>query len=155
MSTMNLNGRLTFPGVSRRVLRNVSLIILIPSLFLIGSLFFARDGSRNEDMQIAALVLAEDMHSVLLQNGWSINRVFVNDKQQVELDIDLAYSYQAEFIKSRNGRVQFSYVKLACPPPEAKVYSILPKFESVWVHLLYNKELIVKGACPKSSLPFK
>jgi len=154
MSTMRLTNWLTLPWIPRRVLRNVSVIVLVPVSLLIGAAFMAQESTEPRELEIAALALAEDMQKSPPQGGWNVTGIRVNDKMRVEMDVEVAYHHQAEFIKTRSGRVKYSYLKLACPAPDAKVYRHLPKYEAVWIHLYFNNDLIVSGACPKTGGPF-
>jgi len=150
MLTMKMWTWLTLPWIPRRVLRNVSVIVLVPAAFLIGAIYMSKEPPQRHEMEIAALALAEDMQNSPPRDGWLVTDIRVNEKTRVEMDVEVAYHHQAEFIRSRSGRIQHSYLKLACPAEEAKVYQILPKHEAVWIHLHFNRDHIVSGACPKA-----
>ena len=151
---MRLNPWKTLSKVPRRVLRNVAVIVLVPGIMLMGTVYLTQKSEEPREIQIAALALAQDMQKAPPRGGWTVTDIRVNDKMRVEMDVEVAYHHQAEFIKTRSGRVQYSHLKLACPVPEARVYTHLPRFESVWVHLHYNNDHIVSGACPKTGGPF-
>jgi len=139
--------------ISRRVIINLAAIISLPCIFLAAIVFLSEEVNDKKELEIAALTLAEDMEKTPLKDGWTVTDIRATDIHRVEMDVEVALHYQAEFIKSRKGRIQYSYLKLACPHTDAKAYQIMSKAQSVWVRLLYNNELIVTGACPKSGRP--
>jgi len=154
MSTMRLSTWMTLPWIPRRVLRNVAVIILVPVSLLMAAVYLSREPAKPTDLKVAALALAQDIQNSPLKGGWTVSNIRVNDKMRVEMDVEVAYYHQAEVIKSRSGRVKYSYLKLACPAATASVYSHLKKLETVWIHLYFNHDLIVSGACPKTNGPF-
>lgn len=154
MMTMKPTSWFAVPRITRRMRRGLALILGVPALMLTVALVMTEDESRLERQQFAMLALKEDMRDVPLQNGWWIKNVRLNDKDRIEMDVELGYHYQAEFIKSRNGRIQHSYLKLACPRVGANVFGHMKDLETVWIRLLYKDQVIVTGACPRKGVPF-
>ncbi len=150
MPTLRMTTWLSLPWIPRRVLRMLAVIILLPGMLLLGALLMAEDQEDRNHMKVAALALAEDMQNAPPANGWTVTSIGLNENFHIEMNVEVSLAHQAEFIKTRHGRVQYSYLKLVCPSPEAKVYTLLPKFETVRVNLNFNNELIVTGVCPKS-----
>jgi len=145
----------TLPWIPRRVLVVLAIAILLPTFVLIGAKSISSDMPKADALQVAAFVLAEDLKVNPLKTGWDLKDIHVTEDLRLEMDVNVSYHYQAEFIKSRNGRVRYSYLKLTCPSPEAEVFKVLPNKTTVWVRLLYDGELIVAGGCPSSATGVK
>jgi hypothetical protein len=145
----------TLPWLPRNGLKILAGMIIVSGVVLAGANFFAKDAVDEQTLKIAALALAEDMQNTPpRQSGWVVSKITISQQFRLEMDVEVAYAYQADFIRSRSGRVRYSYLKLACPPPEGKVYTVLGERENVWLRLNYNNEVLVSGLCPKSKGPF-
>jgi len=155
MLAMKFSQWTTFPWISRRVLIVMAITILLPAGALIWAKFISRDMPRGDALQVAAFVLAEDLKANPLKTGWELKDIHVTEDLRLEMDVNVSFYYQAEFIKSRNGRIRYSYLKLSCPSPELEVFKVLPKESTVWVRLMYDNEVIVAGGCPSSSAGVK
>lgn len=140
----------TLPWIPRRVLMVLAVAILLPAFLLLGAKYLSQDMPKGDALQVAALVLAEDLKVNPLKTGWKLKNIHLTEDLRLEMDVNVTYHYQAEFIKTRNGRIRYSYLKLACPGPESEVFKFLPEKSTVWVRLLYENELIVAGGCPSS-----
>jgi hypothetical protein len=155
MLTMRLPYWTTLPWVPRNGLKILAGMIVLSGFILASVNFFAKEVDDTETFKIAALALAEDMqNSPPRQNGWVVTKIQIGEESRLEMDVEVAYEYQASFIKSRSGRVRHSYLKLACPVPEAKVFKILSERQQVWLRLHYNNDVLATGICPRSVSPF-
>ncbi len=155
MLTMRLPYWITLPWIPRNGIKIIAGMIFLSGLFLAAANYLAKDVVEPKELKIAALALVEDMQNTPpRQNGWIVTRIGVSAAPRLEMDVEVAYEFQANFIKSRTGRVRHSYLKLACPLSDAKVYTVLGKQDTIWLRLHYNNELLASGICPKSSSPF-
>lgn len=148
MLALNMQQTLKYPWVRRRTVIILGILLTAP-LVLIGLLrLMATDSSKAEVMEVARAVLEEHIGRNPPNRTWEMTGNRINEDGQLEMDVNVTSFHQAQVIQSRTGRVKYSYMKLACPALEAKVYDLLPKDETIWVQLHYNGTPIVRGACP-------
>jgi hypothetical protein len=72
-------------------------------------------------------------------------------KKNVIVDVHVSRYDHAQVITQRNKRIQYSYLKLACPPSDAWVYDWLDGDDRIWVNLHHHGETILKAPCPNSN----
>ena len=54
----------------------------------------------------------------------------------------------ATVIESRNNRIRFSYMKLACPSGDPVVEKWITETK-VWINLHFHGKTLIEAACPK------
>ncbi len=67
------------------------------------------------------------------------------------VDVDVTKVPHAKIIRSRNKRIQYSYLKLACPPLDAPIRRALVDGSPLWINLHFEGATILEGACPSDT----
>lgn len=148
MQTFKLPHILHCYWFNRRNVLIASTIILIP-LMLIGiARLMSTQVPKSEILKVARAVLIDHADTHPLSMGWQFVEARISDQDTLEMVVNVASIEQARVILSRRGRIRYSYMKRACPAPDANVYKVLPKNQTVWVRLQYHDTFIVSGACP-------
>ena len=77
-----------------------------------------------------------------------IEITYVTDDERVVIDVNVPVIQEADVIRTRNGRIKYSYLKLACPPVGAPILQHMDG-QLLYVNLHYNGESFIEAACPK------
>ena len=80
--------------------------------------------------------------------GWKFVEARISDHETLEMVVNVTNVEHARVILTRRGQIRHSYMKRACPAPDANIYKVLPKNQTVWIRLLYHNIFTVRGSCP-------
>lgn len=67
---------------------------------------------------------------------WVATNIAVDDDGRVVMDVLVPDEGQVELIKSRTRIEQAHIVRMACPPKDAEVWTILSSTQVLWINLL-------------------
>ncbi len=123
-------------------------VFLLPLVVVAVLSLFIDD--KSEDTALAASAAAIEAYYVKNPpNGlWKATGVSVTDDKRVMVNVDVAKVPHAKIIRSRNKRIQYSYLKLACPPLDAPINRALVEGNRLWINLHFEGATILEGACP-------
>jgi hypothetical protein len=129
-------------------IRGIVITAMVPVVFL-GALFLAaRNGPDVDDLRAAAIAL-DNFYSDNPPNGvWEYQGVPVVDDKRIVVDVHVAVVPHATVIESRNNRIRFSYMKLACPTGDPVVAKWITETK-VWINLHFYGKTLIEAACPK------
>jgi len=85
------------------------------------------------------------------RKGWRATDIYIGADKNVVVDVHVSRYDHAQVINQRNKRIQYSYLKLVCPPSDAWVYDWLDGNDRIWVNLHHHGETIIKAPCPNSN----
>lgn len=145
---------LSFPSLfkhswfSRRNIIAACIVLGLPILFIGLARLIAMDPVDRDKMEVARAVLEEHVRRHPPNKTWQMTSIRISDDFKLVMDVNVPNSRHAKVIQSRTPRVQHSYMKLACPSLDSRVYKQLPEGETVWIQLHYYDQPIIKGACP-------
>jgi len=141
----------------RKAVALFGMCLLIPALVLIGLGIVADDdtsGAYHMDAGHQLARAADKVRAYSRHNApwsdWKAGEVRVTDENTIKFDVELATPRQATVISTRRPRIQYSYVKLACPPAEAGHKELMEMGDKLVVALHYQGKLVAEGACPPS-----
>lgn len=134
----------------RWFLISLAAAIAIPSLTLVTLSQFADEMSEEEALQVATVAVKNYVDENPPRKGWKATDIYVGEKKNVIVDVHVSRYDHAQVITQRNKRIQYSYLKLACPPSDAWVYDWLDGDDRIWVNLHHHGETILKAPCPNS-----
>jgi len=134
-----------------------ALVLLLPVLATLGFGFYqklANDAPfvAGKGHPLAAAAGKVEAYSRLYppQGNWRAQGVRIIDDETIVLDVELPSPKHATAISTRRPRIQYSYVKLACPPNEAGHKLLMDESNRVRVALRYQGKLVAEGTCPPS-----
>lgn len=124
--------------------------IAIPSLTLLTLSQFADEMSEEEALEVASVAVKNYVDENPPRKGWRATNIYIGTKHNVIVDVHVSRYDHAQVINERNQRIQYSYLKLACPPTDAWVYQWLSGKDRIWVNLHHHGETIIKAPCPSA-----
>jgi len=128
-------------------LRGVVLAVFVPLVFLGGLFLVAKSGPDTEALRTAAIAL-DNFYNENPPNGvWEYQGVRIVDDKRLVIDVHVAVVPHATVIESRNKRIRFSYMKLACPVGDPIVEE-WTKQSRVWINLHFHGKTLIEAACP-------
>ena len=80
--------------------------------------------------------------------GWKFVEAQISYYEILEMVVNVTNVEHARGILTRRGRIRHSYMQQAHPAPDANIYKVLPKSQTVWIRLLYHDIYIFRGSCP-------
>lgn len=122
--------------------------IAIPGLTLLTLSQFADEMSDEEALEVATVAVKNYVDENPPRKGWRATGIYVGSDRNVVVDVHVSRYDHAQVINQRNQRIQYSYLKLACPPSDAWVYQWLDGKDRIWVNLHHHGETIIKAPCP-------
>lgn len=129
-------------------IRGIVIAIMVPTVFLGGLFIAARNGPDADDLRTAAIAL-DNFYSENPPNGvWEYQGVRIVDNKRIVVDVHVAVVPHATVIESRNNRIRFSYMKLACPAGDPVVEKWITETK-VWINLHFHGKTLIEAACPK------
>ena len=138
-----------FMSTHRRKLLGLAAVFVLPAMIL-GFLFIAANsGSEKQAMRVAAIALQDHYSENPPYGVWEFESVRISEDERLIVDVHVAVIPHATFIKTRNKRIRYSYLKLACPKADAPVHAFLQN-QTVWINLRFHEETLLLGACPKT-----
>ncbi len=138
-------------NINRRAPWGLAAALLLPLVFLAVASLFVDDGSEDKALAAAATSV-KAYYADNPPNGlWVATGVRVTDDKRVMVDVDVTKAKHANVIRSRNKRIQYSYLKLACPPSEAPISRVLVEGSALWINLHFEGATILEGACPSDT----
>ncbi len=123
--------------------------IAVPGLVLVTLSHFAEELSEEDALAVAAIAVKNYVDENPPANGWRTTDIHVTDDQRLVVDIHVPVFEHAQVIKSRNKRIRYSYLKLACPPSNAWVYEWFGGGDRIWIKLHHHGDEILEAPCPK------
>lgn len=134
----------------RRKIRGIFIAMAIPAVFLGGIMLAAKSGPSEDTMRAAAIAL-DAFYNENPPNGiWEYQGVRIVDNKRLVIDVHVAVVPHATVIESRNERIRYSYMKLACPSSDPVVDKWI-KETRVWINLHFHGKTLIEAACPKLS----
>ncbi len=134
----------------RRKTLGVTFALALPAILLVVMAQLAKPVSHEDTLNVAAIAL-HDYYSVNPPYGvWTFNGVRITDDERLVVDVHVSVIPHATFIETRNKRIRYSYLKLACPAATANVHKWLDKIP-VWINLNFHGKTLLEGACPRGS----
>lgn len=130
----------------------LSLVITlgVPSAVLATMAQFAREMSDQEALEVAAVAVKNYIDENPPRPGWRATKVYIDAKHSIIVDVHVPVFAHAQVIRERNERIRYSYMKLACPPPDAWVFDWLGEQNRLWINLNHHGETIIKAPCPSN-----
>ena len=129
-------------------IRGIVIAAMVPAVFL-GGLFIAASSGPDTDELRAAAIALDNFYSDNPPNGvWEYQGVRIVDNKRLVVDVHVAVVPHATVIESRNNRIRFSYMKLACPSGNPMVDKWLTDTK-VWINLHFHGKTLIEAACPK------
>jgi hypothetical protein len=112
---------------------------------------FLVDLFTNDDQRLKrAAAYLDNFTRLNPPNGvWRQQGVEVVDGKTLRMQVEVPYRQHAQAIMTRRERIQYSYVKLACPPADSGVGEFMASDDRIVVELLHNGESIAEGTCPR------
>ncbi len=133
----------------RRKIRGIAIAIAVPAMFLGGLLLAAKSGPDEESLRTAVIAL-DAFYSDNPPNGvWDYQGVRIVDGKRLVVDVHVSIVPHASVIASRNKRIRFSYMKLACPSGDPIVEKWIEK-SRVWINLHFHGKTLIEAACPRN-----
>jgi len=127
----------------------VSIAVGIPVVFLAFMFQFSKPAAQEDLLSVAAIAL-HDHYSINPPYGvWAFDGVRITDDNRLVVDVHVAVIPHATFIETRNKRIRYSYMKLACPSAKADVQKWLGDVP-VWINLNFHGKTLLEGTCPKN-----
>lgn len=136
---------------NRRKALGVGLALALPAL-LLGALVQMSEPISHEDAMSVAAIALHDHYSVNPPYGvWSFDGVRITDDERLVVDVHVTVIPHATFIETRNKRIRYSYLKLACPPENAWVYEWLHGRDRIWINLHHHGKTLMQAPCPSNN----
>jgi len=133
---------------NRRKLLGTSLALSVPALLLAGLFAVSQSNEKMDAMRVAAIALNDYYADNPPYGVWDFQGVRITDDERLMVDVHVAVTPHATFIETRNMRIRYSYLKLACPKAKANVHQWL-KNQTVWINLHFHGKTLMEGACPR------
>jgi len=138
-----------FRRIANGLIVGVMIALAVPVSLLIGIKLTEDILSDREILDLAAANFGNYLAENPLKIGWKMTAVRVTPELRLVVDVKVILRREAEVIKTRNSRIKYSYLKLACPPPDAEVFKTLPGDETLWIRLHHQGDTLVEAGCPK------
>ncbi len=129
----------------------IMIAVALPASLIIGVKLAEDTPSKREILNLAAANFGNYLTENPRRIGWKMTAIRVTQDLRLVVDVKVILRREAEVIKSRNSRIKYSYLKLACPPPDAKVFRTLPGGETLWIRLHHYGDTLIEAGCPKDS----
>ena len=124
--------------------------LAVPGVVLATMASFAEEMTESEALEVATVAVKNYLDENPPRQGWRATSIYVDDRQSVVVDLHVPRFEHAQVIRQRNERIQYSYLKLACPPPNAWVFEWLHGENRIWVNLHHHGDTIIKAPCPSN-----
>ena len=129
----------------------IMIAVALPASLIIGVKLSEDTPSKREILNLAAANFGNYLTENPLRIGWKMTAIRVTQDLRLVVDVKVILRREAKVIKSRNSRIKYSYLKLACPPPDADVFRTLPGGETLWIRLHHQGDTLIEAGCPKDS----
>ena len=135
---------------NRRFIFSFVLAIAIPGLAIFALGNFATVVSEEDSLEVAAVAVKNYIDENPLYNRWEATKIHKDhDEERVIVHVHVPKHKHAKVIKSRNKRIRYSYLKLACPGRDAWLYKWFDDTQELWVKLHHHGEELLTAPCPK------
>ena len=131
----------------RRKTVGVSFAFALPALLLATMVHLSEPISHEDSLNVAAIALHDHYSANPPYGVWNFDGVRI-DEGRLVVDVNVSVIPHATFIETRNKRIRYSYLKLACPSAKADVQKWLDN-KPVWIHLNFNGKTLIEGRCPR------
>ncbi len=132
----------------RRKIIGLALTLAIPAGLIAGLMTLAMPGPSENNMRTAAIALDAYYRDNPPNGVWEYQGVRIVDQKRVIVDVHVSVVPHATVIESRNNRIRYSYMKLACPSKNMVVDNWTSDVR-VWVNLNFHGKTLIEAACPK------
>ena len=131
----------------RRKLKGLALALSAPALLLVGLMGISTPDPSSETVRAAAIAV-DNYYNDNPPNGvWQYQGVRIVDNHLV-IDVHVGIVPHATVIESRNKRIRYSYMKLACPAGD-KIVEKWAEGTRIWINLNFHGKTLIEGKCPK------
>ena len=132
----------------RRKTFGVFMAVGLPAVALVWLMQIAKPISHDDSLNVAAIAL-HDHYTVNPPYGvWVFDGVRITEGDRIVVDVNVTVIPHATFIETRNKRIRYSYMKLACPAKDAPVQKWL-EGKKIWVNLNFHGKTLMEAVCPK------
>ena len=132
----------------RRKMNGLVLAIVMSGGLIAGLMTAAYTGPSDDALRAAAIAL-DTYYNENPPNGvWRYEGVRIVDNKRLVIDVHVAVVPHATVIESRNKRIRYSYMKLACPHGDPIVERWLEETK-LWINLNFHGKTLIEGACPR------
>ena len=133
----------------RRKILGIAFVMLAPGLLIAGLFVMSSTDTVSRDLKVAAIAINDHYLDNPPYGVWRYDGVRITGENRLIVDVHVAVIPHATFIRTRNNRIRYSYLKLACPKAGANVHRYLVG-TPIWINLKFHDETLLLGACPKS-----
>lgn len=133
---------------NRRKTLAVGFAFALPGLLLATLVHISEPVSHDDAMNVAAIALHDHYSANPPYGVWSFDGVRITDDERLVVDVHVTVIPHATFIETRNKRIRYSYMKLACPSGDAEVQKWLDDIP-VWINLNFHGKTLIEGSCPR------
>lgn len=105
-------------------------------LLLVLAVILAACGEEEKQAKAAAQWLTKYTDENPPNREWVATNIAVDDKGRVIMDVLVPDQGQVDLIKSRTRIEQAHIVRMACPPKDVEVWTILSSAQVLWINLL-------------------
>ena len=100
------------------------------------TLFIGACGEEEKQLNAAAQWLVEFSKNNPPNKEWIAKNIAVDDQGRVVMDVLVPDQGQVDLIKSRARIEQAHIVRMACPPEDVELWTILSDTQILWINLL-------------------
>ena len=122
----------------------------IPTALMVAPKLWTETLSDRQIIELAAANFGNHLAENPLRTGWKLTSLRVTSDLRLVADVKVILRRHAEIIKSRNARIKYSYLKLACPPADAAVFTTVPGEKTLWIRLHHQGDTLIEAGCPKA-----
>jgi hypothetical protein len=122
----------------------------IPTALMVAPKLWTETLSDRQIIELAAANFGNHLAENPLRTGWKLTSLRVTSDLRLVADVKVILRRHAEIIKSRNARIKYSYLKLACPPTDAAVFTTLLGEKTLWIRLYHQGDTLIEAGCPKA-----
>lgn len=130
---------------------SLSITVAVPAVILATMTQFAEEMTESEALEVAAVAVKNYIDENPPRQGWKATNIHIDDKLAIVVDVHVPKFSHAQVIRQRSERIRYSYLKLACPPPDAWVFEWLHGENRIWINLHHHGDTIVKAPCPSNT----
>lgn len=134
----------------RRRLNGLALAVAVPAGLLFGFLTIAKTGVSPDALRAAAIALDTHYNQNPPNGVWRYDGVRIVDNKRLVVDVHVAVVPHATVIESRNKRIRYSYMKLACPSGDPELEKWIDEAR-VWINLNFYGKTLIEAPCPKKT----
>lgn len=120
----------------------------LPAVGLLWLMQMTKSAPHDNSMDVAAIALHDHYTANPPYRVWDFDGVRITEDDRIVVDVHVAVIPHATFIETRNMRIRYSYLKLACPAKDAPVQKWLGD-KKIWINLNFHGKTLMEAACPR------